>query len=605
MTIPATHGRGVRAAAIGLLSIVLFAAPSAASAQQAPSALIPNSGGFGFFNAHVTDVTVDQFSEVHLVMDWAVPAGTVAGDTISIVLPPSLNELSFQAFDVLDTTGLVLGLASLDRSDPANPALVFTFNANVQLGSAGTHGTASFALSLDRSQLAFVNGVVDVEVFGATVTVTQNANANLTIPKKTVNWRPNQVDATALDSEGRLIQTERHMGYGVNLPIDTAAATDDDWTTISITEPPANGFRAHCANFGANQLNGFQVQVQTPGGFTVVPIPSPTELQLTSVVCNADRSATITAVKPAADTDRYYRIFYSADLLTDDLGRPIYEDTPGHFVVGFPVEYRNDAFVTAGARTFEVSTRLAGQSGEAIGVLANLPDVDIEKFSASSWEGVQFVAGVPQLTGGADPQPINQPEEDFDTGPGKELVGTQAQAIRFRITNIGTEPLTQILVTDATSGGGAIGPIDCDFSPFGGPATGATGGAAVLPAAAGFDCVATLPGSGDGAAHADLATVTAVGAGSGIQVTDADAWNAYTSETTTTTTTTTVAPTTTVGPTTTTTTPAVVPPGPTTVPGSGVQLPPTGGGTRAGMTLAMLLLAGGAALLLVARRRSA
>ena len=599
MTIPATHRRGLRAAAMGLLSILLFAAPSAASARQAPSAVIPNSGGFGFFNAHVTDVKVDQYSQVHLVMDWAVPAGTVAGDTIRIVLPPALNELSFQAFDVLDTTGLVLGLASLDRSDPANPAVVFTFNANVQLGSAGTHGTASFALSLDQSQLAFVNGVVDVEVFDATVTVTQNANATATIPKKTVNWRPSQVDATALDSEGRLIQTERHMGYGVNLPIDTAASTDDDWTTISITEPPANGFRAHCANFGANQLNGFQVQVQTPGGFTVVPIPSPTELQLTSVVCNADRSTTVTAVKPAADTDRYYRIFYSADLLTDGLGRPIYEDTPGHFVVGFPVEYRNDAFVTAGARTFEVSTRLAGQSGEAIGVLTNLPDVDIEKFSASSWEGVQFVAGVPQLTGGADAQPVNQPEEDFDTGPGKELVGTQAaQAVRFRITNIGTEPLTQILVTDATSGGVAIGPIDCDFSPFGGPATGATGGAAVLPPAAGFDCVATLPVSGDGAAHADVATVTAVGAGSGIQVTDTDAWNAYTSTATETTTT--------VAPTTTTTTPAVLPPGPTTtVTGSSAQLPATGGDRQATMTLALLALAGGAALLLVARRRSA
>jgi LPXTG-motif cell wall-anchored protein len=585
----------LRAAAIGFLSILLFAGPSAASARQAPSALIPNSGAFGFFNAHVTDVTIDEFAEVHLAMDWAVPAGTVAGDTIRIVLPAALNELSFQAFNVLDTTGLELGLASLDRSDPANPAVVFTFNANVQLGSAGTHGTASFALSLDRSQLEFVDGVVDVQIFDDTVTVTQNPFVNSTVPKKTGNWRPNQLDATTLDSEGRLIQTERHMGYAVYLPIDTAAATDDDWTTISFTEPPPNGFRAHCTNFGPNQLNGFQVQVQAAGGFTVVPIPSPTELQLTSVVCNADRSTTVTAVKPAADTGRYYRIFYNADLLTDGLGRPIYEDTPGHFVVGFPEEYRNDAFVTAGARTFEVSTRVAAQSGEAIGVLVNLPDVDIEKFSASSWEGVQFVAGVPQLSGGADPQPVNQPEEDFDTGPGKELVGTQAQAVRFRITNIGTEPLTQILMTDATLGGGAIGAIDCDFSPFGGPATGPSGGAAVLPPEAGFDCAATLPALGDGAAHADLATVTAVGTGSGIQVTDADAWNAFTPAATETTTT--VAP---------TIAPAVLPPGPTTIStGSAGQLPATGGDPQSTMTLALLVLAGGAALFLVARRRSA
>ena len=596
MTISATHGRGVRAAAIGFLSVVLFAAPSAASARQEPSALIPNSGGFGFFNAHVTDVKVDQFSEVHLVMDWAVPAGTVAGDTIRIVVPPALNELSFQAFDVLDTTGLVLGVASLDRSDAANPAVVFTFNANVQLGSAGAHGTASFALSLDRSQLAFVNGVDDIQVFDATITVAQNVNANLTIPKKTVNWRPNQVDATALDSEGRLIQTERHMSYGVYLPIDTAAATDDDWTTVTITEPPANGFRAHCTSFGANQLNGFQVQVQTPDGFTVVPIGSPTGLQLTSVVCDADRSTTVTAVKPVADTDQYYRIFYSADLLTDDLGRPIYEDTPGHFVVGFPTQYRNDAVVTAGSQTFEVSTRLVAQSGEAIGVLENLPEVDIEKFSATSWEGVQFVAGVPQLTIGADPQPINQPDEDFDSAPGKQLVGTQAQAVRFRITNIGTEPLTQILVTDATSVGAGVGPIDCNFSPVGGPATGVTGGPAVLPPTAGFDCTATLPALGDSAAHADLATVTAVGAGSGIQVTDSDAWYAFTSAATQT-------PTTTVLP---TTTPAFLPPGPTTTaPVTVLQLPPTGDGPWATMALAMLVLGGGAALLFVARRRSA
>src|SRR6478735_9340907 len=254
-------------AAFGLLSTLLLASAVGADAQAAPRVLIPNTPTTGFFNVDVTDTTLDEFEDVHLTMQWAVPAGTVAGDTIRITLPPVLDALSFQGFDVLDTTGLLLGGATLDRTDPANPVVVFTFNSNVELGTAGTFGTAGFALSFDRTRLPFVNGVVNVQVFNDTVTVTQNQFVNATVPKKTGNWRPNQLEATALDPSGRLIQTERHMQYAVYLPVDTLAATTDDWTTISFTEPPMNGFRAHCTNYGPNQLNGFQVQVLTAGAF--------------------------------------------------------------------------------------------------------------------------------------------------------------------------------------------------------------------------------------------------------------------------------------------------------------------------------------------------
>ena len=163
--------------------------------------------------------------------------------------------------------------------------------------------------------------------------------------------------------------------------------------------------------------------------------------------------------------------------------------------------------------------------------------------------------------------------------------------MRFRITNIGTEALTQILVTDATLTGAAIGAIDCDFSAYGGPASGASGGAAVLPPTSGFDCVATLPALGADAVHADEAAVAAVGTGSGIAVTDTDRWNSFTpalpppppppppppTEVTTTTTTTTTTPEVT------TTTTTVVTPGVTTVPPPPPpslppeQLPATGG----------------------------
>lgn len=86
--------------------------------------------------------------------------------------------------------------------------------------------------------------------------------------------------------------------------------------------------------------------------------------------------------------------------------------------------------------------------------------------------------------------------------------GTTQLALQVR--NTGTTSLTNLVVTDQILvGGGTVTSLSCDFSPYGGPATGTQGGAAILPSRKAIDCTATLTGVVD--VHEDVATVTATG----------------------------------------------------------------------------------------------
>lgn len=123
----------------------------------------------------------------------------------------------------------------------------------------------------------------------------------------------------------------------------------------------------------------------------------------------------------------------------------------------------------------------------------------------------------------------------------------ETRTIVFRPTNTGTEPLVDVSVTDATISGGQVQDMSCTFpgdttptaavvQPDGSPkavwtasAAGAVGGVTWLPTES-FSCSATLTIEGTHAPHADSATVTGTGVGSGTVVTAEDPYYAFSAQ---------------------------------------------------------------------------
>ena len=93
------------------------------------------------------------------------------------------------------------------------------------------------------------------------------------------------------------------------------------------------------------------------------------------------------------------------------------------------------------------------------------------------------------------------------------------------VTNRGTEPLREVVVSDTVVTGGVVSGLTCDFSALGGPASGLTWDGPLLVGAS-FTCLATLAGVPVGAAHLDVGSVRAVGELSGRTVTDDNPYHA-------------------------------------------------------------------------------
>lgn len=101
-----------------------------------------------------------------------------------------------------------------------------------------------------------------------------------------------------------------------------------------------------------------------------------------------------------------------------------------------------------------------------------------------------------------------------------------ATGLVFTITNDGTEALTDVVVSDQVTAGGATATgLSCDFSPLGGPATGTTWDGPFAVGAS-FACTAQLSGVVAGVPHTDVARVDAIGQTSKIPVDDDNPYNA-------------------------------------------------------------------------------
>ena len=110
---------------------------------------------------------------------------------------------------------------------------------------------------------------------------------------------------------------------------------------------------------------------------------------------------------------------------------------------------------------------------------------------------------------------------DADTPSTAVALPDGSGRIVFTLVNTGDEALVRVALTDAVVAGGTVAGLSCDWSAYGGPATGTTFPGPWLIGAE-VRCTAAVSGVRPGREHQDVARVTAAGQSSGAAVADSD-----------------------------------------------------------------------------------
>ncbi|MFV0430057.1 MAG: SdrD B-like domain-containing protein [Arachnia sp.] len=168
------------------------------------------------------------------------------------------------------------------------------------------------------------------------------------------------------------------------------------------------------------------------------------------------------------------------------------------------------------------------------------PGIDIVKYDTSGAQTltVNLADGTQRTIADGTARDAND-----DQSPADLTAAGGAESLSFTVTNTGTEDLAQVRVTDTiTTGEASITELTCTFpgetSATAGQQDSETGDWAVtwgasftdspqvFPAGSSFGCTAELSGVADLSLHRDNSTVTGVGVGSNISVSDQDEYNA-------------------------------------------------------------------------------
>ncbi|WP_026460206.1 SdrD B-like domain-containing protein [Schaalia suimastitidis] len=176
---------------------------------------------------------------------------------------------------------------------------------------------------------------------------------------------------------------------------------------------------------------------------------------------------------------------------------------------------------TAGADTATDSSAVAGHATASplltdgaqdltldFGYVRHAPSIQVEKYSDALATG------------------------DADTADDAvELKVDESKTVTFEVTNNGNEDLRELTFRDDTGDGPSLTNLRCTLGST--VVTAANGVVTfdpntVLPVGQSYTCTATLPGMPANKSHADQATVTGKGVGSGTVVTDDDPWHSRT-----------------------------------------------------------------------------
>jgi hypothetical protein len=502
----------------------------------------------------VTEITVTPTNPrpsdaIRTTIDWCVPDGTQAGDTFTIVMPEQLGGFP-PGFPLTDPTGELVATATIG-GNPVTATFTMTDYAETRIGVCGdaffeSRLTASNVANTTQTLVYLVNGTTRFE-------------------------RVIEVSGAGGPRRGQGVKRGEFTDPSDQCRTDTTNCLEwvltsrvGPYDTVSFVDVAADGLSFSCDSlsllYWTVNPDGTRGSSSTPGAVGATA----------TIDCTSGRVSVETGPVPA---DMLVRLRIPS---TPD------EPTPGGGRV-----YANDASIghsgPGGTTTDNVSVEarsaLAGGSGVGIGI-------DIEKYDTDG--------------------------NDADTADDAVTLPTGETGLVFTITNTSSGALVDVVVTDVvTVGDATVSDLSCDFSTAaaGAPTSGTTWDGPFPPGTQ-FDCTATLTGVEPGADHVNVASVSGVGAASGVTVSDDDPYHANRSSgsgtptTTTTTTTTTSSTTTTTSPGGTTSTTVSQFAVPTTT--IRRTLPVTGSAQSIQAGIALALLAVGTVLTaVVARRRPA
>lgn len=505
-----------------LAFVVSFIATVAFAPRAAQAAEIPNDGIYGIKQVTPEATAWGQWDSVRLNFTWAVPNGTSRGDTIAVELPDVIDAGSAPGFAVLSPSGEEIGRAAFDSG---TNRMVITFTTDYVETHQNVNGTAYFNATLNQRALVFdsTTNAMDVDIFGTQVRINKLVGFNGPEEESKKGWWiPNQAEATATDESGVLInRDESAISYGIVLD-------NLQWTTASIDDK-ADADLVYCVNGQAAEgayaflqtrdvANGVFEAGSTPAGVYI-------EASCDGIASGAPK---ITVTKPAGLTSKQLQVIYGMKLRTNAKGQPVHGAKDA---VGIKKTLSNTANISydTGKKTLGLAKYLKFEGGGGEGSGITVPAIDIEKYDGD-WEGIQWDgSGEPDVSGDPDFEPNNLPAGDRNSAPGLSLAADQGATVKFTVTNVGIEDLTNVTVTDTTADGPALKDVQCvvDGTPRKADAQGRIDlGAWVFPRKASFECQGTLDPMGANKTHADNAKVAAVSVASQTPVEDSDPWHA-------------------------------------------------------------------------------
>jgi hypothetical protein len=423
-------------------------------------------------DVRVTPVNLPFGGTIRTEVDWCVPDGTVEGDTFSLILAKQIGDIppSFQLKD--PANGAVVANATVTGSAPATATFTLTNYAQTHQDVCGT---------------AFFTGLLNSDSHAGTTqdfTYTSN-DGNQFITPVTIGPKPT-IDRNHARKTGRFTRSDQCrevaascISWVVETPVGPSASG-------TITDSVHDGQTLECSSVELLIGNADPTTGGFGGGVTYTP-PTPPVCSPTGITVNYG----------AVGIGKLLQLTFSVSLsAADPAGGVSYNNSTARVIDNSPSGIVRDDRVTAALKS-------ATAGGTASGVNP-VPAVKILKDDANGNAGDTVDTAVP-----------------LGNSPG-------AIGIVITITNTGSEPLKNIVVTDQVVANGTVTGLNCTFP----DATTGTTWPGPFAAKATFTCTAQLADVDSGSAHEDNATVVGVGVFSGVSVTDTNGYFATTTDTT-------------------------------------------------------------------------
>ena len=414
-------------------------------------------------NVAITPTSPAEGSQITTNIDWKVPDGTQVGDTFTLTLSSYLKNLPL-GFALRDpATGAIVANATLSSTSPA--VITFTMTAYAS-EHYRTSGTAFVTSNFDSSRVpagtptTFTSTTSDGQAFSTVVTPTGGTPAGSESAQKYGSFaRPDQ---------GRTDPTD-FLIFHVTTPEGPL-----DQATITDAVPVGQTWTYDCSTiqFQNGTLNA-------SGAFTSATAAVPTSQSCTTSSFSASFGPQVAG--------HVFRVRIAASLAA-----ATGTTTPAQ-------TFRNRAtvaWVTAGTpHSQSVQSATTQATGGGAGA------------------GTNPVAGVSITKGDSNGNAADT------AATAATLPANGTATLEYVVTNSGTDPLTNLQVTDQLLANGTVTGLTCDFSALGGPSSG-TAFSGHFAVGATFDCTAQLTGvTTTGGDHHDVGTVTATGVNSGSAVT--------------------------------------------------------------------------------------